>query len=48
METRSGDFYPTRLERPVANIERIDPVIHSTGDDRHNGPLSEAELDMRD
>lgn len=44
METRSGDFYPTRLERPVENIERIDPVIHSAGDDRQKGPLSEAEL----
>jgi ectoine hydroxylase len=44
METRSGDFYPTRLERPVENVERIDPVIHSTGKDRQKGPLSEAEL----
>jgi ectoine hydroxylase len=44
METRSDDFYPTRLERPVENIERIDPVVHSTGDDRQKGPLSETEL----
>lgn len=46
METRTDDFYPTRLERPAAPIERLDPVIHSQGKDRANGPLSEAELAM--
>lgn len=46
METRTDDFYPTRLERPAAPIERLDPIIHSQGKDRANGPLSEAELAM--
>lgn len=44
METRTDDFYPTRLERPTPSFERRDPVIHSIGDDRTNGPLSETEL----
>ena len=44
METRTDDFYPTRLERPAESFERKDPVIHSQGTDRHNGPLSETEL----
>ncbi|MGF2735943.1 ectoine hydroxylase [Marinobacter sp. DUT-1] len=44
METRTDDFYPTRLERPTPSFERRDPVIHSSGDDRTNGPLSETEL----
>lgn len=44
MKTRSDDLYPTRLERPSENIERIDPVIHSTGKNREQGPLSETEL----
>ncbi|GGE63470.1 ectoine hydroxylase [Streptosporangium jomthongense] len=46
METRADDFYPTRLERPAAPIDRLDPVIHSQGKDRTSGPLSEAELAM--
>ncbi|NWN90373.1 ectoine hydroxylase [Marinobacter adhaerens] len=46
METRTDDFYPTRLERPAAPITRMDPIIHSQGKDRTNGPLSEAELAM--
>lgn len=46
METRTDDFYPTRLERPAAPIERLDPIIHSQGKGRANGPLSEAELAM--
>ena len=44
MDKRTDDFYPTRLERPAESFERKDPVIHSQGTDRHNGPLSETEL----
>ena len=44
MDNRTDDFYPTRLERPAESFERKDPVIHSLGTDRHNGPLSETEL----
>lgn len=44
MDTRTDDFYPTRLERPSASFDRQDPVIHSTGADRTDGPLSETEL----
>ena len=44
MDNRTDDFYPTRLERPAQSFERKDPVIHSRGTDRHNGPLSETEL----
>ena len=46
MDTRTDDFYPTRLERPLQSFERKDPVVHSQGEDRANGPLSEAELDQ--
>ena len=48
METRSDDFYPTRLERPSAAFGRLDPVIHSTGTARSQGPLSETELTQYD
>ena len=44
METRADDFYPTRLERPTRSFERHDPVVHSKGSDRTDGPLSETEL----
>ena len=44
MDNRTDDFYPTRLERPAESFERKDPIIHSQGTDRHNGPLSETEL----
>jgi len=44
METRTDDFYPTRLERPTKSFERQDPVVHSSGPDRSDGPLSETEL----
>ena len=44
METRTDDFYPTRLERPTKSFERQDPVVHSSGSDRSDGPLSETEL----
>ena len=44
METRSADFYPTRLERPTPTFDRLDPVIHSTGADRTDGPLSASKL----
>ncbi|MDY6841137.1 MAG: ectoine hydroxylase [Pseudomonadota bacterium] len=44
METRADDFYPTRLERPTENFERQDPVVHSKGSERTDGPLSETEL----
>jgi ectoine hydroxylase len=44
METRTDDFYPTRLERPTPSFDRRDPVIHSTGADRNDGPLSDTDL----
>jgi len=44
METRTEDLYPTRLERPIPSFERKDPVIHSLGRDRTDGPLSESQL----
>src|SRR5690554_2415416 len=44
METRADDFYPTRLERPIDVFERKDPVIHSQGKQRSDGPLSETKL----
>ncbi|MFW5823413.1 MAG: ectoine hydroxylase [Marinobacter sp.] len=44
METRHEDLYPSRLERPTPSFERRDPVIHSTGSARLDGPLSETEL----
>ncbi|TBW56451.1 ectoine hydroxylase [Marinobacter halodurans] len=44
METRSDDFYPTRLERPMARFDRRDPIVHSQGRDRTDGPLSETEM----
>ena len=44
METRADDFYPTRLERPTRSFERQDPVVHSKGSERADGPLSETEL----
>ncbi|WP_165857170.1 ectoine hydroxylase [Marinobacter sp. JSM 1782161] len=44
MDIRSDDFYPTRLERPQARFDRLDPVIHSQGSARQDGPLSETEL----
>ena len=44
METRSEDLYPSRLERPTPSFDRLDPVVHSTGSQRSEGPLSETEL----
>ncbi|MDX1635257.1 MAG: ectoine hydroxylase [Marinobacter sp.] len=44
MDARSDDLYPTRLERPSQSFERLDPVVHSSGQDRTNGPLSETDL----
>ena len=44
MDTRADDFYPTRLERPTKSFERKDPVVHSSGSHRTDGPLSETEL----
>lgn len=44
MDTRADDFYPTRLERPTKSFERKDPVVHSSGSQRTDGPLSETEL----
>ncbi|MCK5864202.1 MAG: ectoine hydroxylase [Marinobacter adhaerens] len=44
METRTDDFYPTRLERPTKSFERQDPVVYSSGSDLSDGPLSETEL----
>lgn len=39
------DLFPTRLERKLGMFERIDPVVHSEGAARTNGPLSEAQVD---
>lgn len=39
------DLFPTRLERKLGMFERIDPVVHSQGAQRSNGPLSEAQVD---
>ncbi|HET8789575.1 MAG TPA: ectoine hydroxylase [Modicisalibacter sp.] len=39
------DLFPTRLERKLGMFERIDPVVHSKGAARANGPLSEAQVD---
>ncbi len=44
METRSQDLYPTRLERPTPSFARLDPIVHSTGADRTDGPLNETDL----
>ncbi|MBY6072045.1 ectoine hydroxylase [Marinobacter salsuginis] len=44
MDTRADDFYPTRLERPTKSFARKDPVVHSSGSHRTDGPLSETEL----
>lgn len=44
MDIRTDDFYPTRLERPTSSFERLDPVVHSTGKQRSDGPLSETGL----
>jgi ectoine hydroxylase len=44
MDTRTDDFYPTRLERPTKSFDRQDPVVHSEGSEKTNGPLSETEL----
>ncbi|WP_346797732.1 ectoine hydroxylase [Halomonas sp. Bachu 37] len=38
------DLFPTRLERKIGMFERLDPVIHSEGAQRNNGPLSEEQL----
>ncbi|SDL64290.1 ectoine hydroxylase [Modicisalibacter muralis] len=39
------DLFPTRLERKLGMFERIDPVVHSQGAQRSDGPLSEAQVD---
>ncbi|WP_404366198.1 ectoine hydroxylase [Marinobacter sp.] len=44
MDSHTNDLYPTRLERPVESFDRLDPVVHSTGRQRTDGPLSAVEL----
>lgn len=44
MTTRSADLYPSRLERPTPSFDRQDPVVHSSGSVRSDGPLSETDL----
>ncbi|PMR75365.1 ectoine hydroxylase [Billgrantia endophytica] len=38
------DLFPTRLERKLGMFERFDPVVHSEGAQRSNGPLNEDQL----
>ncbi|RCV91274.1 ectoine hydroxylase [Billgrantia montanilacus] len=38
------DLFPTRLERKLGMFERFDPVVHSEGAQRRDGPLSEEQL----
>ncbi|WP_258801304.1 phytanoyl-CoA dioxygenase family protein [Halomonas sp. DQ26W] len=38
------DLFPTRLERKLEIFERFDPVVHSEGAQRRDGPLSEEQL----
>lgn len=42
--TRTQDLFPSRLERKLGNFERLDPVVHATGAQRRDGPLSEDRL----
>ena len=44
VDSRANDLYPTRLERPRESFDRLDPVVHSTGHQRREGPLSDVEL----
>jgi ectoine hydroxylase len=39
------DLFPTRLERKLGMFERFDPVVHSDGAQRRDGPLSEEQLE---
>ncbi|WP_440995290.1 ectoine hydroxylase [Arhodomonas sp. SL1] len=41
----SKDLYPTRTEHRLETIPRLDPVIHTDGDRRWEGPLSEADVE---
>ncbi|MFE8071781.1 ectoine hydroxylase [Marinobacteraceae bacterium S3BR75-40.1] len=43
--SRTQDQFPTRLERKLDRFERLDPVIHSEGDRRTDGPLSKKQLE---
>ncbi|MBZ0328916.1 ectoine hydroxylase [Halomonas sp. ANAO-440] len=38
------DLFPTRLERKLGMFERFDPVVHSEGAQRRDGPLNEEQL----
>ena len=38
------DFYPSRLDEPMDPIPRQDPVVHSRGQKRWDGPLDEVAL----
>ncbi|WP_111414704.1 ectoine hydroxylase [Billgrantia lactosivorans] len=38
------DLFPTRLERKLGMFERIDPVVHASGAERRDGPLSEEQV----
>lgn len=39
------DLFPTRIERKLGMFERLDPVVHSEGSERQDGPLSKEEVD---
>lgn len=41
---RARDLYPTRLEYKLDMFDRMDPVVHSQGTRRLDGPLSEDEI----
>ena len=43
-----ADFYPTRNESEQPIIPRQEPVIHSTGSQRTEGPLGKSQLDQFD
>lgn len=45
MTTNHRDLYPSRLDQWAPMFERLDPVIHGSEADCHNGPLSPAQLD---
>lgn len=38
------DLYPTRLQQRLEPFQRLDPVVHSQGTERTEGPLTETQL----
>jgi ectoine hydroxylase len=39
------DLFPTRLERKLGMFERLDPVVHTDGPERRDGPLTEQQVE---